>query len=409
MIRIQLKRTVQGFTLVELLVVIGILSLLTAVTLPTFRDVITDARASESIRNVRAFIETARTMATTTGRSHAVVFERDGINFAEERGSVTLLRIVSAAPDYTGDFEKSACFLYHETAAAAPLSGMTLAPNAAVFNPSECVSLSKSAMVANGPVRVGDVLVLSGRRLVITAISFCDNTDPPDVDFSDAAPNTWIKVYFDPRGATGTGNIDTPEFPLLSLSGTGTNVDTTPRQFRIERKTLRGGGKTLRLPRNSAIDLYYSGIGIASTQFSPATISAAQMNSSADVDYGPVSIVFNSTGAVERTYVGSLVPDSTPPNFTWSPNTLQPYSSIFILVGRTANVRPDQINTSASTLVDIGDDERSNILDVESGWVVINPFNGQVRTADVGSITGPFPYDFTTSMALAQRLAIESN
>ncbi|WP_417732942.1 pilus assembly FimT family protein [Rosistilla oblonga] len=409
MIRFDLKRSDQGFTLVELLVVIGVLSILTAVTLPTFRDVITDARASESIRNVRAFIETARTMAATTGRSHAIVFERDGANFAEERGSVTLLRIVSAAPDYTGDFEKAACFLYHESATAAPLSGLTLAPNAAVFDPSECVSLVKSASVANGPVRVGDVLVLSGRRLVITAIGMCDNTDPPAVDFSDPLPNSWVKVYFDPRGATGTGNVDTPDFPALSLSGTGTNVDSTPRQFRIERKTLRGGGKTMRLPRNSAIDLYYSGIGLASTQFSPASISAAQMNSSAVVDYGPVSIVFNPTGAVERAYVGTLVADTPSPNFTWAPTTLQPYSSIFILVGRTANVRPDQIDTASSTLVDIGEDERSNILDVESGWVVINPFNGQVRTADVASVTGPFPYDFTTSMALAQRLAIESN
>lgn len=73
---IRRKRTKRGLTLVELLVVVGVASVIAAVMLPGIKSVLTDRKSSQAAIMVRNYIEAARTRAIGRNRSVAVVFER---------------------------------------------------------------------------------------------------------------------------------------------------------------------------------------------------------------------------------------------------------------------------------------------------------------------------------------------
>jgi general secretion pathway protein H len=64
-----------GFTLLELVVVLAILSLLVALTAPSFSRTILSARLRASASEVRASFARARSLAVAGGRERAVVFD----------------------------------------------------------------------------------------------------------------------------------------------------------------------------------------------------------------------------------------------------------------------------------------------------------------------------------------------
>lgn len=66
----------RGLTLVELLVVVGVVSVLTAIVLPSIKTVLTDRKTSQSAIVVRNFLEAARARAVGSNRNVAVVLER---------------------------------------------------------------------------------------------------------------------------------------------------------------------------------------------------------------------------------------------------------------------------------------------------------------------------------------------
>jgi len=66
----------RGLTLVELLVVVGVVSAIAAVMLPGIKSVLTDRKSSQAAIMVKNYLEAARTRAIGRNRSVAVVFER---------------------------------------------------------------------------------------------------------------------------------------------------------------------------------------------------------------------------------------------------------------------------------------------------------------------------------------------
>jgi type II secretory pathway pseudopilin PulG len=73
---IRRKRTKRGLTLVDLLVVVGVVSVIAAVMLPGIKSVLTDRKSSQAAIMVKNYLEAARTRAIGRNRSVAVVFER---------------------------------------------------------------------------------------------------------------------------------------------------------------------------------------------------------------------------------------------------------------------------------------------------------------------------------------------
>ena len=76
-----------AFTLLELLIVIAIIVIVTAVTLMAYRGVATDVRMSAAVQNVGAVLEEARAQAIRDGRPTLVAFRSrrssEGKHFVE--------------------------------------------------------------------------------------------------------------------------------------------------------------------------------------------------------------------------------------------------------------------------------------------------------------------------------------
>lgn len=73
---IRRKHDKRGMTLVELLVVVGVVSAIAAVMLPGIKSVLTDRKSSQAAIMVKNYLEAARARAIGRNRPVAVVFER---------------------------------------------------------------------------------------------------------------------------------------------------------------------------------------------------------------------------------------------------------------------------------------------------------------------------------------------
>jgi prepilin-type N-terminal cleavage/methylation domain-containing protein len=67
----------QGLTLIEVMVVIAIIGVMSALALPSFRTFFDDQRLKQAARGVADAFSLARTEAIRTGRSHIVYFQQD--------------------------------------------------------------------------------------------------------------------------------------------------------------------------------------------------------------------------------------------------------------------------------------------------------------------------------------------
>ena len=100
---IRRKRTKRGLTLVELLVVVGVASVIAAVMLPGIKSVLTDRKSSQAAIMVRNYIEAARTRAVGRNRSVAVVFERLSSRATSGSNGVYVSETAPAGPYNTPD------------------------------------------------------------------------------------------------------------------------------------------------------------------------------------------------------------------------------------------------------------------------------------------------------------------
>ncbi len=76
MISVLRRRCVRGLTLTELLVVVGVVSVLSAIMLPGIKSVLTDRKSSQAAIMVKNYLDAARARAIGRNRPVAVVFER---------------------------------------------------------------------------------------------------------------------------------------------------------------------------------------------------------------------------------------------------------------------------------------------------------------------------------------------
>lgn len=397
-----------GLTLVELLIVVGILSLLTAVALPVTKTLIAESRVTESVRTVKAFMEMARSKAMASGREHAVELIRAGTAAEDpnEVGSVIEMKIGVGMPKYRGDVEGATTWLFHEaTYSPGTLSvrnGQLASPqlppvallgsyaNVAMFRRTECPTIFRTydqldKVVSNIQVTIadGDFLILDGIECEIVGFSECSGSELPfaagGVNGAFGPADDYIKVYFDPRCSVGStpsssdGRLGSmPHPPTLPAAG------FWKRTFEIRRTLIRPGQTSLSLSRGAAIDLYFSGEGISGVHYSPrflypAATNLAQLQSSAA--FQNVTIVFSPSGEVSRIITGEINSGNIVSHV--------PGSIIYLLVGRSEQVRADL--TFSPVLPTNDPNNLSNVVDPRSSWVTINPFNGRISTAPARS------------------------
>ncbi len=361
----------RAMTLVELLVVIGILSLLAALTLPNIRDVIREQKFSRTAGIVQSYIDGARSKAIGEGRRYGVVIERASAVSPIGRAHSVRLSYAYGPPLYTGDL--------------AGARAVVTADGNLAFNPADATTLQAAAFQSkagqpNPIIGPGDSI---GIGLVPFYFEIMRLDFPPTTSIAPLSPGNggeWpVVVLATPARAQ-----------IIAQYTAGTELP-----FRVVRKPTPSMTSPLELPEGMAIDLVYSGIGLFGDDFSPLAIDNRRLDSggmpitnrygtlpyspastapfsSGFNDFQSVTIMFDSQGTVTEVRYGSPKAGLTSVFVQGQLAT----SNIFLLLGKNSGVYPD-----APFFFDGRDN--ANLADFESAWVVISRQTGEVAVSPI--------------------------
>jgi prepilin-type N-terminal cleavage/methylation domain-containing protein len=382
----------RGVTLVELLIVIGITSLIAAVALPSVKTLLKDRKTNQAAIQVRGFIESAKAMAIAKGREVAVVLDRMSDSgdynpaannwFSTEardlhRNTVLRLSLAEVLPPYTGDLDNSTCMLAPSTVQGPSLgSGNNRAIINIAANPS-LVALLRSGLVDK--IAIGDRSDLFDILVPISQFNENDSMPPatkPPLGFA------WIE--FENERTANQYSINHSVVPLTS----------GPHTFRIYCKPRRLYSKPMQRPKGTCIDLGLSGMGVVGTNtfnFSAQWMEAFEPNNTLGVNtVRPVYLVFDSRGSLSSLYG----------NFSGMPSMSRqlPNSDIYLLVGKT-----DKVLFPGAAISDPAIYGGSNLADSTSYWLKISSSGGQVAMAPV--LPPSLTPDATGVVSLATALA----
>jgi prepilin-type N-terminal cleavage/methylation domain-containing protein len=311
----------RGVTLVELLIVIGITSLIAAVALPSVKTLLKDRKTNQAAIQVRGFIESAKAMAIAKGREVAVVLDRmsdagdynaAGNNwFSTEardlhRNTVLRLSLAEVLPPYTGDLDNSTCIL--ELSDAPSQVGAAFPQfNRALININQNPSL----------VRLID-------SKLIDKIAFSDRMETFEVLVDDC-------TYDSSTGIARIEFINSRTASRAIVNRAPSRVSAGPHTFRIYCKPRRLYAKPMQLPKGTCIDMSLSGRGVDGFSFSAQQIEAFDPKNTLGVNQvRPIYLVFDSQGAMASLYG----------NFSGQPamTKVLPTSDVYLLVGKTDKV-----------------------------------------------------------------------
>jgi len=369
---IRSRHAARGVTVLELLIVMTILLMITAATIPIMMPAMANRRLRESSRLVSAFISGARSRAIETGRPVGVVFERfNGLPLAYT------MHYVEVPEPYAGESASSACIVTQGMMGLTANMGWIDA-----FNPTM--------------VRVGDEIQFNyqGQRYRI---------DGPDTMPTD-------------------GIIDTPmsmmptvlNLSLLTVAGrTPWTATPSPRlPYQIIRQPQASAIAPLTLPEGICVDLYASGItnGGTFTGLDPTQGIMPMMGiptpddwtTNAPLTYDP-TVMFGPNGAVLSVTNGSGA-------------LTRPNGAAYFLIGRRELMADVSKKTMTVEKVDENIHDQQALLMQPSNplptlaylqnfWVTVSPQSGHVSVSEMA--TNPQTMGNAPTVSDARRFAID--
>lgn len=324
-------RTRRAMTLVELLVVMGIIGFLIASLIPAVQYGYRNRAVSEASRQLNSFIGAAQSRSQQTGRPIGIAIER---SIEQSLVDIDINEPLPTAVNYSVNvFEVE----------VPPLYSGDIVDSRSWVNGIEIHFDETSSLISprNTLIRPGDFF----------KIQF-DNRGP----FFDA----YRQADFSYTSASYFLNYDPVKL--------GANIPSIARNaegcsYRIQRKPVRSPKPPLELPRGAVIDLSVSGYGRTGTQFNPNQFRDIYGNLNPRVRntiaHHPVNIMFDSDGSILNIYFNNSM--------------LEPTGMVHLLVGSL-----DQVWPNAPFLDE--DTETANVMDLSNKWVSINHLNGKVTT-----------------------------
>jgi len=338
------RRRRAGLTIVELLVVVGIMLAFAAVVVPSLGTSIESRRGREAVRMLTTLISKAQVRALG-GREWAGFMVDTGTGSSYAAVDVSLADV---PPVYRGD----------AVPALLQVTGSTILG-------------TRTASGTNGELELSGTSGVRGGDL----IRFDDRGPFYEIDsgttLGPAVTGTTIRFEF--RGFDSAQNFDAsnPDDAMNEESGyrlhntPWPSVTSTGLPFEILRQPVRSGSP-FTLPDARVIDLQYSGYG-------PPVTGA--FRTFADVvgagnRVASVAVLFDGTGRLRQLLVAVGVA-------TASPRRLTVTGPVLLLVGR-----PDRIGQGFNAAAG-GDDDGigANWQYADSYWIAIDPFTGVVRSA----------------------------
>jgi prepilin-type N-terminal cleavage/methylation domain-containing protein len=326
------QSTRRGLTLVELLVVIVILSLVTAATIPLMQPATAERRIREAARMVAATLANAQSRALATGRPVGVMFQRLSNQTNDLRAQHSIEMFLCEVPlPWSGDDPNDFCVLNTRTNAAG--------------RPETWIRFTRPGNQAfyghpKGTFEIGDQIRLSyrGRRYVINDFK----SHPQD-------PNSIYELLVQPPP------IDPGTQQMMP--------------FQIYRQPRKSADAPAQMPVGAIVDLEYAGpafsspsLGLLLNQQPPLPKLSLRQ---------PVIVMFGPSGNLESVYWGMKAanePDTDPGALQRS----EPISPFFLLIGQPPG---DDAVTQG----------KPNHRNFDNVWIAINPQSGLVTTSEVGS------------------------
>ncbi len=363
-------------SLVELLVVMVIILIVAAATIPRLRPEIDRNRIREAARSIQLYLSSARNQAMATGRSCGVQIER----LPAENGCSMALTQVETPVNYGGDF-----------------TGSNGTVSAHVFNPAPQGSPQQQGLIAIDTWDPNSIYA-------VVDIAFSNWPSVPmfpgdQIQINYQGP--WYTVgggslgtYSSPAGAaqgqaTAFYPMNTLNTVTGAVQGVGplqkivayvdcsfgqscaavTQATPTVGPYAIRREPVKSAAATLQLPSPACIDLTWSGIDTVLSNDTPTwdippTPSPTSGSNGNPMLLSPVIIMFSPNGSVDQVYRYVFK--------TRSFSAVRATSSIYLLVGSRESVTPvpDATNTA------------SNVYNLTSLWIGINGSTGLTVVTD---------------------------
>ncbi|MEM7478055.1 MAG: prepilin-type N-terminal cleavage/methylation domain-containing protein [Planctomycetota bacterium] len=292
----------RGVTLIELLIVIGVLTLMATVALSTVRSLLRDRKVKQAARMVEQYFESAKIRAITTGRPVAVFMDRLDLRLDQTTQTVTpgnytstRLSMGEVFPPYTGDVIGAKGTLWDVNVLTVARTGDGFADQVrfapldvlSAFGPPPPINSTGPVPAGQGFVSVGDIIEFESvnRSFIIESIDSVQVLD----DMGNPIGVEFAVTFFNPPNPStyNTGIISAgltigspfvPAYSTLSpvLPIADTSLQRTTRlatrsineigpeaKFRIYRRPTKSLVGALALPRGTCVDLYASGLGLA--------------------------------------------------------------------------------------------------------------------------------------------------
>lgn len=355
-------------TLIELLIVMGLIVLLAGLTLPTVRSVLKDQRVTEAARVVQGVAEGARAKAIYMGRPVALIFERvradstapAGFNLQADN-TVERISMGEVFPPYEGDWWGTTGTIQ------APILPATI-PTFFDIPLAQAASMMDVATgTPTGLVQAYDLIQFGDHAQLFLITGLARTGTAPNYNVTVTFQNPPVGYY----RPTAPAAYSEPQWTV--------NGQTRFKIFRQPTKSMVGA---VVMPRGTCIDLTNSGVGVGGRQFEVPTRATAL-----PVEFSSVSIIFNSRGTVDGAYfinLGLAVPRVE----------VMPVGLYHFQIGRPEQVIHHTLLGTPSATPGARDNFKANLYDTANLWLTINPYSGAVYT------TQNFPCD--TAPAAAQ-------
>lgn len=381
-----------GATLVELLVVLGISTLLAALILPTVKNLMTDRKSTQAATLVKNFLESARARSIGSGLPVAVVFERlsstpssdtDGFLATTAYGSSGQRLVSGTATDPwpTSPIPADANFLPYNASirlsfAEQPLpvtDEMIPGTSAAKTITAMVMSAAPSTIQKNGQdfyeIPLGGANpILRGFLIAGSEISFKLSKTRHMITQTaiDNGNNLWFTTV------SRAGVVSTLEQSIPSTDGL--ILGTSTSNFTIFPKPRPIVGPTLQLPKGMCVDLSLSGFATQGNnpsrdqrfRFSSEWLYARSAGPSAH-ELRPLYVVFSPDGGLSRVYTNgestnasSLIPVESADDF-------------FLHIGKIDQVVMPLMPADASV--------PQNLTDISNYIVRVSPKSGSIGCA----------------------------
>jgi type II secretory pathway pseudopilin PulG len=424
----------RGVTLIELLIVILIIMMITAFSIPVIAPAIQGRRVREGARMFSTFLNAARNRAIETKRPAGVWLERMPV-YPE---AVQNIFMAEVPPAYGGDFQDSRCIdvVCNKSGQCAFKPGGVRYPNHTDQDWWNIViPRTRSTIMADiwsnpdpteqNVVREGDQIQFEGteyrytlRPIKMTVDGFdgaggsklwwyilrgrnCGGNAEAGYDNVRHTDLTWRINWFD--GRIHHGGTDSPHATASAVN----DFSAVGRRYQIFRQPTKMSTGGIQLPEGVVLDLNFSGMSdgtlvanstvnnsadsqfLGSMPFHPhrdpgdATLNPYWGDPIYPDDRTPVLIVFGSGGNVDRMYCQSYVWSRT--QFSWQ--GINPWGPIFLLVGKLDKVFPHEVhrvNTPAEDAFTM--QAKKNWQDFENLWVTIDPLTGLITTSIVDDV-----------------------